>query len=204
MLSGIDFSAIIYTIKLGNTTISEQLRKQLSQAMHRAFLKVTASTEVYHHDQCSSPTDKEQISLDFSGYWQREAHSKLLQWCPTLCDCMDCSPPGSSVHGILQARIPELGCHFLLQGIFPNHGSNPHLESQFLGRLIRSLGVPEERGVWGSQRRDRGLEFSRRRKGQTFCLFCFFLYIPQSQSHVGFFFFFFKPGTDDYTTNNSV
>lgn len=59
MLSGIDFSAIIYTIKLGNTTISEQLRKQLSQAMHRAFLKVTASTEVYHHDQCSSPTDEE-------------------------------------------------------------------------------------------------------------------------------------------------
>ena len=26
---------------------------------------------------------------------------------PTLCDCMDCSPPGSSVHGILQARILE-------------------------------------------------------------------------------------------------
>ena len=28
------------------------------------------------------------------------------QLCPTLCDPMDCSPPGSSVHGILQARIP--------------------------------------------------------------------------------------------------
>ena len=27
--------------------------------------------------------------------------------CPTLFDPMDCSPPGSSVHGILQARIPE-------------------------------------------------------------------------------------------------
>ena len=27
--------------------------------------------------------------------------------CPTLCNCMDCSPPGSSVHGILQARILE-------------------------------------------------------------------------------------------------
>ena len=27
--------------------------------------------------------------------------------CPTLCDPMDCSPPGSSVHGILQARILE-------------------------------------------------------------------------------------------------
>ena len=34
-------------------------------------------------------------------------HSKLLQSCPTLCDPMDCNPPGSSVHGILQARILE-------------------------------------------------------------------------------------------------
>ena len=34
-------------------------------------------------------------------------HAKLLQWCPTLCDPVDCSPPGSSVHGILQARILE-------------------------------------------------------------------------------------------------
>ena len=30
-----------------------------------------------------------------------------LQSCPTACDPMDCSPPGSSVHGILQARILE-------------------------------------------------------------------------------------------------
>ena len=33
--------------------------------------------------------------------------AKLLQLCPTLCYPMDCSPPGSSVHGILQARILE-------------------------------------------------------------------------------------------------
>ena len=32
---------------------------------------------------------------------------KSLQSCPTLCDPMDCSPPHSSVHGILQARILE-------------------------------------------------------------------------------------------------
>ena len=34
-------------------------------------------------------------------------HAKSLQLCQTLCDPMDCSPPGSSVHGILQARILE-------------------------------------------------------------------------------------------------
>ena len=33
--------------------------------------------------------------------------AKSPQLCPTLCDPMDCSPPGSSVHGILQARILE-------------------------------------------------------------------------------------------------
>ena len=32
-------------------------------------------------------------------------HAQSLQSCPTLCDPMDCSPPDSSVHGILQARI---------------------------------------------------------------------------------------------------
>ena len=31
----------------------------------------------------------------------------VAQSCPTLCDSMDCSPPGSSVHGIFQARILE-------------------------------------------------------------------------------------------------
>ena len=50
-------------------------------------------------------------------------HAKLLQSCPTLCNPMDCSLPGSSVHGILQARILEwVGCHALLQGIFLTHG----------------------------------------------------------------------------------
>ena len=34
-------------------------------------------------------------------------HAQSLQLCPTLCNPMDCSPPGSSVHGILQARILE-------------------------------------------------------------------------------------------------
>ena len=39
-----------------------------------------------------------------------------------LCDLMDCSLPGSSVHGILQART-RVGCHSLLQGIFLTQAS---------------------------------------------------------------------------------
>ena len=59
---------------------------------------------------------------------QKKASVKVLvaQLCPTLCDPMDCSPPGSSVHGILHARI--LGwVAFLLCKIFPTWGSNPGL-----------------------------------------------------------------------------
>ena len=37
------------------------------------------------------------------------AAAKLLQSCPTLSDPMDCSPPGSSAHGIFQARVLEWG-----------------------------------------------------------------------------------------------
>ena len=45
----------------------------------------------------------------FGGYchFNNVLHAKLLQSCPILCDRMDCSPPGSSVHGILQVRILE-------------------------------------------------------------------------------------------------
>ena len=45
----------------------------------------------------------------------------------TLCDPMDCGPPGSSLHGISEARILEWFGHFLLQEIFPTQGLNPHL-----------------------------------------------------------------------------
>ena len=54
-----------------------------------------------------------------------EVHAQLLQLCLTLCDPLDCSPPGSSVHGILQARILEWAAIFLLQGIFLSQGLNP-------------------------------------------------------------------------------
>ena len=38
-----------------------------------------------------------------------ESESEVTQPCPTLSDPMDCSLPGSSVHGILQARVLEWG-----------------------------------------------------------------------------------------------
>ena len=51
----------------------------------------------------------------------------VAQLCPTLCDPVDYSPPGSSVHGILQARIPEWVAIPFSRGIFRTQGSNPGL-----------------------------------------------------------------------------
>ena len=55
------------------------------------------------------------------------AAAKLLQSCPALYDPMNCSSPGSSVHGISSGKNTGVGCHVLLQGIFPTQGLNPHL-----------------------------------------------------------------------------
>ena len=43
----------------------------------------------------------------------------VAQLCPTLCDPMDCSLPGSSVHGILQARILEWVANSFSRGSSP-------------------------------------------------------------------------------------
>ena len=53
------------------------------------------------------------------------AAAKSLQSCPTLCDPIDGSPPGSPIPGILQARNTGVGCHFLLQ-----YGAHESLDIQ--------------------------------------------------------------------------
>ena len=77
--------------------------------------------------------------VDFS-FWFHCAymHAKSPQSCLTLCDPMDCIPPGSFVHGILQARILEwVACP--PQGIFLTRGLNQCLMSAALaGRFFTS------------------------------------------------------------------
>ena len=51
----------------------------------------------------------------------------VTQSCLTLCDPVDCSPPGFSVHGDSPGKNTGLGCHVLLQGIFPTQGLSPGL-----------------------------------------------------------------------------
>ena len=68
------------------------------------------------------------------------------QSCLTVCNPMDCSPPGSPGHGIIWHEYWEV-CHCLLQGIFPTQRSNPHFlrlqYRQVYSLPLRHLGSPD-------------------------------------------------------------
>ena len=53
--------------------------------------------------------------------------AKLFQLCLTLCNPMDCTPPGSSVHGDSPGMNTGVGCHALPQGIFLTQESKLYL-----------------------------------------------------------------------------
>ena len=54
----------------------------------------------------------------------KESENEVTQSCLTLCDPMDCSPPGSSIHGIFQARYWS-GLPFPSPGDLPDLGIEP-------------------------------------------------------------------------------
>ena len=53
----------------------------------------------------------------------------IAQSCLTVWDLMDCNPPGSSVHGDSPDKCTGVGCHTILQGIFPTQVS--HMAGRF-------------------------------------------------------------------------
>ena len=73
---------------------------------------------------------QEETELDVDQWTCSKLKSVLItQSCQTLCDPMDCSPPGSSIHGILQSRILEWVATSFSRGIFLTRGLNlglPH------------------------------------------------------------------------------
>ena len=72
---------------------------------------------IYHLSYQRSP---------INGNWKK-VKVKVAQLCLILCDLMDCTLPGSSVHGIFQAIILEQVAISFIQGIFLTQGSNPCL-----------------------------------------------------------------------------
>ena len=77
---------------------------------------------------------------------ESESESEVAQSCPTLCDPMDCNLPGSSVHGMFQARILEWVS-------FSRRSSRPrdwtHV-SHIVGRRFTIWATREVLGWWGA------------------------------------------------------
>ena len=79
----------------------------------RDLFKKTRNTKGTFHAKMGTIKDRNGMDLteaeDVKTRWPEhtESESEVAQSCPTLCDPMDCSPPGLSVHRILQARILE-------------------------------------------------------------------------------------------------
>ena len=87
----------------------------------RDLFKKIRDTKGTFHAKVGTIKDKNDMDLteaeDIKKRWQeytgkkkkrrKKERKKIAQSCPTLCDPMDCSLPGSSVHGIFQARVLE-------------------------------------------------------------------------------------------------
>ena len=80
------------------------------------------------------------------------------QLCPTLCDPMDCSPPGSSVHEIIQARILEWVAIFSSRGSFLPRDRNfvSCISSVSTGRFFTA--APPGKPMFGSVRMQKWIQ----------------------------------------------
>ena len=95
----------------------------------------------------------------------------------SLCDRMDCSPPGSSIRRHSPGKNSGVGCHSALQGIFLTQGSNsglPHcrqilycLSHQGSPRILEWVAYPFSRGSFPTQELNWGLLHCR---GILYCL----------------------------------
>ena len=80
--------------------------------------------------------------------WNSVCSDLVGKSCPTLCDPMDCSPSGSSVHGIFPGKNTGVGCCFLLLGIFLTQRSNPWTHVSWTAGRFFTAEPPEQ--PWNS------------------------------------------------------
>ena len=94
---------------LNNQEITEEIKKEIKICI-----------ETNENENTTTPNLWDSVKAVLRG---KKKESEVAQLCPTLCDPMDCSLPGSSVHGILQARILEFP--FPSPEDLPNPGTEP-------------------------------------------------------------------------------
>ena len=81
----------------------------------------------FHISILSKPNLPEDRIISYSSLLLLPYMCLVSQLCPTLCDPLDCSPPGSSVHEDSPGKNTGVGGHALLWGILPTQGLNPGL-----------------------------------------------------------------------------
>ena len=135
-----------------------QASKEAS-TVSRIYLKPTppwmmgsvTAAPICNFRQCERPADHPHSYLDASshsrqnlGWWSFFLSGKVLvtQSCPVLCDPMDCSLPGSSVTGILQARMLEWVAMPFSKGHLPDPGIEPRSPAIKVDSLSLPSGPP--------------------------------------------------------------
>ena len=83
-----------------------------SQTRDQTLVPCTSRQILYHW------TTRELPSTVFLWEWKWKSESEVAQLCPTLCDHMDCSLPGFSVHGIFLARVLQWVAFSFSRGSF--------------------------------------------------------------------------------------
>ena len=89
--------------------------------IYHAFLTFSSHLPTIHLPRSASP-----LFLSCHNFLCCGCTCSIAQSCPTLCDHMDCSLPGSSAHELSWQEYWS-GLPFPTPGIFPSKGSNPHL-----------------------------------------------------------------------------
>ena len=98
--------------------LEESIKDNSNFKAHISMLLILASTQIF---KILSNTHQIKIQA------VTENMCLVTQPYPILWDPMDCSPPGSTVHGDSPGKNTGVDCHTLLQGIFPTQRSNPGL-----------------------------------------------------------------------------
>ena len=98
-----------------------------------------------------------------------KSENEVVQLCPTPSDPMDCSPPGSSVHGIFQARVLEWGAiafsHLLYHSSLDGHLDRFHVLAIVVSAAVSTgVDVSFQLDSWGLS----GREPARQRRRRTF------------------------------------
>ena len=154
-----------------------EVTQQQQQIIDNIMKGLLHATPCGDHVTCISPTNPQNISatgiqLGSDRRLTRDTQEAtqlclVAPLCLTLCNPVDCSPPGTSVHGDAPGKNTGVTCHVLLQGIFPTQRLNPgllhyrwiryHLSHHGNPLILEWVANPFLQGIFPTQELNQGL-----------------------------------------------